>query len=174
VVRLIIRPCSESDLTALATLMPPVELAVHRDRFEEQERGETTYLLAWDGNNFAGHLKVRWSGSVHEHVKKQFPFVPEIRRLRVEPSMQGMGIGTNLLAAAESLVARQGFYFVGLCVAVSNTGARRLYERHGYFDWNQGVFDSHWTQRNADGSLEKKSHEVTYMTKAVAPSTRDA
>ena len=170
--RVIIRQLQASDLSMMASSMTPAELSIQRDRWEEQERGEISYLTAWVGDDFAGNLKIRWAGSVHEQVRRQFPAVPEFRRLKVEPAMQGMGIGTKLLAAAEALVAQQGFYFAGLCVGINNEGARRLYERHGYFDWSRGVFDSHWTQLLPDGTSEARSHEVTYMTKALSTQRR--
>lgn len=172
--QVVIRQCSADDLAELARFASSAELTLHELRFAAQERGEITYLLAWDDDKPAGHIKIHWKGSVHANVRAQFPSVPEFRRLRVEPSMQGKGMGSKLLAAAEQYVAMQGFYFAGLCVAESNVGAIRLYERHGYVDWGQGLFESTWEQRNDDGSVEERSHTVTYMTKALNQERRSA
>jgi GNAT superfamily N-acetyltransferase len=167
-VQLTIRPCVEADFQALTAVSSSVELSVHRERLLEQERGECTYLVAWAGDELAGHMKIRWSGSVHAIVRECFPAVPEFRRLRVNPDMQGMGIGGKMLEVAELMVARQGFYFSGLCVALANTGAQRLYARNGYEDWGQGVFESRWKEQLDDGSLVEKHHEVTYMLKPLS------
>lgn len=57
-----------------------------------------------------------------------------VRNIYVRPAERGRGIGTALLAAAESHLAEQGVSVVSLEVMAENDAARRFYRRHGYDD----------------------------------------
>jgi len=48
------------------------------------------------------------------------------------PEHRGQELGSRLLDVAERLAAAEGMNRMSVIVADSNTGARRLYERHGY------------------------------------------
>ncbi|SLN17880.1 putative acetyltransferase [Roseovarius gaetbuli] len=48
------------------------------------------------------------------------------------PTHRGQGIGSQLLELAERIGASEGLRRMSVIVASNNTGARRLYERHGY------------------------------------------
>ena len=87
-------------------------------------RDESTYLVAWDGDEPVGHAHVAWAGTELGLPELQDFFVPETLRRR--------GIGTALAAAGEALVARRGHDRVSLSVSDTNRAARRLYERLGY------------------------------------------
>ena len=52
--------------------------------------------------------------------------------LAVYPEHRGSGVGTALLRHADQLAGRSTAKGMALIVASTNTGARRLYERHGY------------------------------------------
>ena len=51
---------------------------------------------------------------------------------RVRPIYRGIGIGSQMLEAAESDLVHRGFERIALNVARDNESARRLYERRGY------------------------------------------
>ena len=55
-----------------------------------------------------------------------------INALAVFPEAQNRGLGTKLLAAAESLATAYEYTKMSIQVYAQNTGAVRLYERHGY------------------------------------------
>lgn len=55
-----------------------------------------------------------------------------ITMLGVDTSCRGRGIGSRLLAYAEELARQSGRGCVALAVVSDNTGAKRLYERHGF------------------------------------------
>jgi len=55
-----------------------------------------------------------------------------IHSFRVRPEFRRRGLGTRLLAAAESDLMRRGFNWAVLNVARDNLEAIRLYERRGY------------------------------------------
>jgi ribosomal protein S18 acetylase RimI-like enzyme len=55
-----------------------------------------------------------------------------VHALAAYPAHRGHGLGTALLAAAAELAADAGMSCLSLIVTDTNTGARRLYERHGF------------------------------------------
>jgi ribosomal protein S18 acetylase RimI-like enzyme len=48
------------------------------------------------------------------------------------PKFRGQGLGSRLLELAEKIARADGIHRMSVIVASNNTGARRLYERHGY------------------------------------------
>ncbi|WP_049902928.1 GNAT family N-acetyltransferase [Halococcus agarilyticus] len=55
-----------------------------------------------------------------------------VRNVVVAPERRNEGIGTELLAAAESALQEAGYEAVGLSVLADNEAARRFYRRAGY------------------------------------------
>lgn len=51
---------------------------------------------------------------------------------RVKPAFRNLGIGSRILSVLESEITNRGFHTITLNVARENTGALRLYGRHGY------------------------------------------
>jgi ribosomal protein S18 acetylase RimI-like enzyme len=74
------------------------------------------------------------------------PHTAHIPQVAVGPEFQGLGLGSDLMAAGFAECSRQGFEEVSLTVTDSNSGAVRLYERLGFqtfrtfgaFVWNRG------------------------------------
>ena len=58
--------------------------------------------------------------------------VLEVKGLSVDPTYQGEGIGSRLLAGGITRARREGKRRLVLRVLSGNDGARRLYERHGF------------------------------------------
>ena len=56
----------------------------------------------------------------------------ELRRLYVDVSTQGLGVGTKLIAAVEERAKTEGFEQLWLTVWEDNHRSQRLYERLGY------------------------------------------
>ena len=118
-----IRALGGDELEALADSMPARPFEKHRERFEQQRRGEIVYLVAWENGAAVGHELLRWRGRLG---------YPQVEDLFVSPDRRDHGIGTQLLEAAEAEARERGFGRVGLGVAVDNDRARRLYARRGY------------------------------------------
>lgn len=55
-----------------------------------------------------------------------------INVLACYPAARGQGIGSQLLRLAEEIAVSEGLGRLSVIVASDNTGARRLYERHGF------------------------------------------
>ncbi|MGE5574285.1 MAG: GNAT family N-acetyltransferase [Bacillota bacterium] len=72
------------------------------------------------------------SGSLVFAIPRPGPGEFYIEHVAVLPAWRGQGIGTQLIAAAEAQAASIGLARCSLDVEMSNTDARRLYERLGY------------------------------------------
>lgn len=139
----------------------------HRTHFESQARGETTYLVAAEAeaeDGLAGHVLIRWRGSVHDRINRRFPGMAEIGRLMVAEPFRRAGVGCRLLETAEVLAADRGFEMVGLAVATDNLDARRLYERAGFVSAGTPPFISRY---GLDSCGRPREQEVSYMVKSL-------
>ena len=64
--------------------------------------------------------------------------VAVLDELYVAPALRGRGLGSRLLAAAESEVRRRGGELLEINVDGDDTDARRFYVRHGYANHEPG------------------------------------
>lgn len=76
----------------------------------------------------------------------------ELKRLYVDSSMRGIGIGAALYAHAESFARAAGYGRIWLDSSRKFTAARRLYEKNGFVlveelanDWCDNVYEKRWT-----------------------------
>jgi RimJ/RimL family protein N-acetyltransferase len=159
-----VRQCTESDLAALVAREPdPARRLFEVERYEAQERGECALLLAWDGDTVVGRVRLRWWSKYVEVLDALGEF-PEINALDAWP--QGQGIGTQIVVACEQVASERGDKQVGIGVEITNTGARRLYERLGYEPWGD-VIDE-WNEVDADGNVTAEHHDpCVYLTKNI-------
>lgn len=119
-----IRPCQETDLDALEW---EGEFAHDRpliDRsFARCAEGAMVMLVAEDAGTHLGQVWINF-GCAREPAL--------IWALRVKPAWRCRGIGTQLVRAAERVIAGRGIPTAELEVEPANRGAWRLYERLGY------------------------------------------
>jgi ribosomal protein S18 acetylase RimI-like enzyme len=122
----VIRPCRAEDLDALEWfgLFAPHHALIRRV-YQQHRRGEAVMLVAQVNGATSGQL---WIDLQRPTAGR----VAEIWAVRVLPCLQGCGIGTRMVRAAEVLLCERGFRGAVLTVETDNPGARRLYERLGY------------------------------------------
>jgi GNAT superfamily N-acetyltransferase len=110
------RVLGEADFAIADTALP-----LHRfDGWRE----DSTYLVAWDGNDPVGHVHIAWADTELG--------IPELQDMYVLPERRSEGIGAELAAAAERLAAGRGHEDCSLSVSDANPRAQSLYERLGY------------------------------------------
>jgi len=98
-------------------------LPLHRLREPLDE--QSTYLIAWDGEEPVGHAHIAWSDTELS--------LPEIQDVFVRPERRRRGIATALTRAAEREASARQQERITLSVSQDgNEPARRLYERLGY------------------------------------------
>lgn len=136
-----IRHARREDLRPLEWfgLITPYRELMERS-FARAERGEVAYLVA-EVNGFpVGQAQVDLT---------KYQGVGLIWALRVIPTMQGLGIGTKLIEAAEGLLRERGFHTAEIGVEIDNTAAKRLYERLGYVTVRE--VNESWDYTTPDG-----------------------
>jgi len=129
-----IRPCRETDLELLETHMPsPGQTHRNAMRFDRQQEGLTTFLIAWSGEIPVGTAQILWQGCAAPEINQCFPACPELNGLGVwPPERRSHGIGTAIIHAAEAHLQRRGYRRIGLGVDDANHRAAALYLRLGY------------------------------------------
>jgi ribosomal protein S18 acetylase RimI-like enzyme len=132
-----IRPATEEDLERLIARDPANE-QFERKRYEAQARGEALLLVAVEGDELRGRVRFRFFSKYVEVLDDLGEF-PEINALDAWPT--GTGVGTRIIEKCEEITAERGDKMIGIGVLVTNTGARRLYERLGYEYWGDVIDD---------------------------------
>jgi ribosomal protein S18 acetylase RimI-like enzyme len=129
-----IRPCREQDLPLLEAGDPSPGLTRHHvRRFERQQQGASTFLIAWDNGIPVGRGEILWHGCAAAEVGERYPDCPEINGLAVWPAeRRSQGLGTAIIRAAETLARDRGHGRIGLGVDDDNPRAAALYLRLGY------------------------------------------
>src|SRR5688572_23425206 len=80
--------------------------------------------------------------------------------------LQGCGIGTRLIQAAEAELQARGFQWATIAVSVDNPRAKGLYERLGYEVFRKD--NSHWTYYDPDRRLREVKETCWAMKKRLA------
>ena len=139
----------------------------HRERLEGQRRGESVYLVAWEGDEPVGHLNLRLRGRKLPDRARRFS-AAQIEDLRVARAHRRRGVARELMRRAADEASANGFNVVGLGVDVGNTPARRLYFAEGYEESGTGEFIVSYPYIDAEG-YERQAHETcTYLVKKLS------
>lgn len=151
----IIRPARRTDIAALVVALG--QETFFTDRIGRMRHNLGELLIAFAGQVPVGDVYL-WCEPVEEvEVRTAFPGVPMLNHLEVAPGWQGQGIGTRLVRAAEDAARRRGFDRIVLGVGVDNPDAKRLYERLGYVDWENGPVVARWTEPDGAGGVREAS-----------------
>jgi ribosomal protein S18 acetylase RimI-like enzyme len=126
-------PLADEHIPALAAELGKAHAKYFRRKFLLQRAGKGLILGAFRKNRPVGAVLVLWGEPAQERrVRLDFPDVPLLYHVRVKNSLQGRGIGTQLLAAVHDELRARGHKQVVLGVDITNKDAIRLYERLGY------------------------------------------
>ncbi|GAA1513616.1 GNAT family N-acetyltransferase [Kribbella lupini] len=161
-----IRPATRQDVDRLLAVAGSSARRAHLEsRWVEQERGDAAFLLAYDGSGIVGQASLLRTSKYAEVVAAHDP--AEINGLHA--FVQGAGVGSALIAAAEDLARSWQRDAIGLAVELDNSGATRLYVRLGYRPASLRVIDE-WTEVDADGIvLVAHADPCDYLLKSLAP-----
>src|SRR5215472_7140398 len=105
-----VRPLAEAEIHLLERHLAADVAASdkHRQRFARQQAGEVVYLVAWHDDLPVGHALVVWGGPAQPELAA-LRDSPEIEDLYVGAPFRSRGVGSRLLASAETLAAQRGF-----------------------------------------------------------------
>lgn len=104
---------------------------------DRQAEGQLVLLVAADGDQYAGHVKVVWS--------PDYPYfrdngIPEIQDLNVLPTYRRQGVATALVDTGENLIRqRSKIAGIGVGLYADYGPAQRMYVRRGYIPDGKGV-----------------------------------
>ena len=93
------------------------------------------------------------------------PGVATITQVATHGDLQGLGLGTALIATAEERIRRRGLTVARIGVEDDNPRARALYERLGYQEVGRRAVS--WEAEAADGSLLTYHTVVAEMDKTL-------
>jgi len=86
-------------------------------------------------------------------------------QLATDSRLQGMGLGTMLIAEGERRIRRRGLRWAMVGVEDNNPRARALYERLGYESWQRNR--ESWQQEDERGNLRLYETDVNLLRKAL-------
>jgi ribosomal protein S18 acetylase RimI-like enzyme len=136
----------------------PADSHTTEQAFMRAEHGEIAFLVA-EVNGFpAGQVWVNL-------VDKAESGTGLIWALRVLPPLHNLGIGTQLLHAAEECMQARDLHTAELNVALDNPHAKRLYERCGYQVIQQIISD--WQYTTPDGETHSVAEAEYIMHKSL-------
>lgn len=166
-----IRTCQESDIESLEKIFPSGKNNQwHLERFKSQQKGDSSYLIAFLDGQPVGHLDLLWKPVGSEIRNKYLNDHPEINALVVIPELRSQGIGSELIRVAEGFVREKGIQKACIGVATNNPRARALYEKIGYKDWGHGITEDSFIWIDDEGKPLHITEEVVYLVKTVYPS----
>lgn len=153
-----VREAREADLSHLEWHGGADLRSFYHQSWRAHQSGELTLLIADLGGFPIGQIAILWRG------KPSHPHFPDLQSLRVHPAFRGLGIGSELIAAAEKLVAARGFERAGLSVGLENIHARRLYEKLGYQS-HDVIYDERWSYIDQNETEIFVTERVVDLTK---------
>jgi ribosomal protein S18 acetylase RimI-like enzyme len=146
-----IRFCREEDLPTLEWFgLFESHRELIRSTFEMQRRNEAAMLVAEVNGVASGQA---WL----DFARRDDEGVAVLWAVRVFPSLQNMGIGARMVAAAEQACRENGCTQVEISVRHDNPSARRFYERIGYCPYEPGRQPGHWVLRKVLPALAQRS-----------------
>lgn len=162
-----IRECKDLDVLLLDQVGPSRgATSFHAQRFERQQAGLSTYLVAWRDEQPIGSCELRWDGCAAPEVHTVHGDCPEINGLAVWPeSMRSQGTGTALIHSAEDLARRRGTRQLGIGVEQANVRAADLYFRLGYSP--RTVYIDRWSYDGRDGITHQVAAACVFMIKTL-------
>ncbi|HEX5116617.1 MAG TPA: GNAT family N-acetyltransferase [Pseudonocardiaceae bacterium] len=163
-----VRPCEAHDLALLRAHIPtPGHPERHATRFERQQRGRSTFLIAWIDDVPVGAGEVLWGGCAAPEINQHYPHCPELSGLDVwPPELRSQGIGTALVRAAEGLARQRGCRQIGLGVEDTNLRAAALYLRLGYQETGRQYLDRYQYTDN-DGVRRDAADPARFLVKTL-------
>ena len=158
-----IRPGSAADLATLVEVLG--ERHFFTDRLARQQHGGGVLLVAWLDGRPVGDVFLDCGPAAQAEVRRHLPGVPMLDHLEVPGPLQGRGIGTALIRAAEDHARHLGHERIALGVGLDNPNARRLYERLGYADWGHGTVVGTWMEHPDNGPPVTLSEVLAMLVK---------
>ncbi len=104
----------------------------------EQASGRRTVIIALNNDTFAGYITINWQPSYPPFHAEN---TPEIQDFNVLTHFRRQGLGNQLMAEAEQIVAQRDHQVIGIGVGLyaDYGAAQRMYIRRGYILDGRGL-----------------------------------
>jgi len=135
-----------------------------RRAFTEQRRGNRL-MLVMDFNGYPiARLFIQFiNPEQHETgIKRGY-----IYSFTVMEPFRSLGIGTQMLKVAESILMKRGYPIATISVAKANVRAYKLYLKHNYQVY--GEDDGQWQYRDHNGNIHEVNEPSLLMKKTLIP-----
>jgi ribosomal protein S18 acetylase RimI-like enzyme len=96
----------------------------------------------------------------------RYPGSGYLWQFATHPELQGLGIGSFLMAAAEARIVTRGLHLARINVELDNPRAHQLYERLGFV--SMGRDTETWERVDASGTVTMHRADVTLMGKTLS------
>ena len=105
--------------------------------WQEQTLQERVVLVAFLKNEFSGYVTICWKSEYSPFLEAA---IPEIKDFNVLPKFRRLGIGTQLMNAAEKII-RQNHPVAGIGVGMTTDygAAQKMYILRGYIPDGRGL-----------------------------------
>jgi GNAT superfamily N-acetyltransferase len=135
--RLLTEQCIYQLVEAFSKHNWPKPKTTFEQYFKEQQENTRVVWLAYEGEQLAGYITLRWQ-SLYEPFRKEE--IPEIVDLNILPPFRCKGIASQLLEIAEHEASRKSL-IVGIGVGLYDDygAAQKLYVKRGYIPDGRGV-----------------------------------
>jgi GNAT superfamily N-acetyltransferase len=161
-----IKPIAEEEIAVLEGYLPDrADPAKYRHHFEQQRRGESISLIAWQDRFPIGRILLQWAGIVDGPAASRLETCPYIGDLFVMENYRSSGVGSQLLAVAEGLALQRGYQRTGLYVRIDDLRARSLYGHRGYRDAGLGIYHAEGQYLDEHNQEHSWQADVIYMAK---------
>jgi predicted N-acetyltransferase YhbS len=167
-----IRKAARADYPSLVDAFGQPEYFADRIGRSRHNLGDV--LVAYVDDEPVGNVYL-WCEPLEEpELRAAYPDAPLLNHLEVRPEWRGRGVGADLVHAVEDAARRRGYDLVVLGVGLDNPRAKRLYERLGYLDWNNGPIVARWTEPDGSGGIRYASLTVDTLVKSLLAPHPDA
>ena len=162
---IVVRPLRQDDLRGLEWSADNVRYRrLFLSAFNDMQAGTRVLFVATAARDVVGRVFIQLDSTDTRYadgVTRGYLYA-----LRVRPEWQRHGIGSRLVAAAETELRARGFRWAAIAVGKENPGALRLYQRLGYaiFSEDPGI----WYYTDDQGNLRREHEPSWIMQKALA------
>jgi GNAT superfamily N-acetyltransferase len=140
--RIDIHPLRDDELVVVSNVLPHRSPMQHRSRFERQERGAFTYLIAWEEGVPVGHVGIDWPDERELTRMLEARRRPVVHDLEVLSAHRGRGTGRALMVELERRVRERALPAVRLGTGIDEgyAAARNLYRSLGYVELPRSLY----------------------------------
>jgi len=152
-----LRKLNTGDLKFLNEIRGKELPKLHYDRFTEQDKGESIYLIAFQDGRPVGHVYVKFEGDEEYHNS------PVLQDLYVSEELRGKKIGTQIIQETEKYLKELGYNEISIDVETNKEWIKQFYEKQE-FGLKSGPHKQSWIEKDTE---EEINIDVFHLEKKI-------